>query len=217
MKRARDEKTKNVNFFLNETNEERVFGNEKPDPNKHYLILQNDTLHAKIMALEQEHITLTKDLEAKEDEIDTFDEQSRYIKGEIKNFVELRKMADEITLLTEEKEEISELLFKNVNNVVHRLGMFILVNKIFVLLTFGLLYYMDMFSIKMVLSCEFIHFINSCIATLTTPQDLKYMADLRKEHRQERRTLEDDIKKLKSEIKRTDESNDIISKYIETL
>lgn len=217
MKRARDEKTKNVNFFLNESNEERVFGNEKPDPNKHYLILQNDILHAKIMALEQEHITLTKDLEAKEDELDSFDEQSRYIKGEIKNFVELRRMADEITHLTEEKEDLSDLHLKNVQAIVNRLIMFVFVNKIFAISSFALLYYMDMFSIYMVLACELVNVVNSCIATLTTPLDFKHMSDLRKGYKDERRMLEDEIKKLKSEIKRTDDSNDIISKYIETL
>lgn len=217
MKRARDEKTKNVNFFLNENNEERVFGNEKPDPNKHYLILQNDTLHAKIMALEQEHITLTKELEAKEDELDTFDEQSRYIKGEIKNFVELRRMADEITHLTEEKEDISDLHLKNVQAVANRLTMFIFVNKIFVLACFALLHYMDMFSIYMVLTCEFVNVMNSCIATLTTPLDMKHMADLRRGYKNEKTLLEEEIKKLKNEIKKTDESNDFISKYIDCL
>jgi len=217
MKRARDEKTKNVNFFLNENNEERVFGNEKPDPNKHYLILQNDVLHAKILALEQEHVTLTKAIELNEDEIDTFDEQSRYMKGELKNFVELRKMADEITRFTEDKEEIVELLFNNATNVNHRLGMFVLVNKVFVVLSLSVLYYMDMFSIQMVLACEFINLINSCIATLTTPQDLKFMADLRRDYNKDRKLLEEEIKKLKNEIKRTDESNDCISKYIDSL
>ena len=217
MKRPRDEKTKNVNFFLSENNEERVFGNEKPDPNKHYLILQNDILHAKIMALEQEHITLTKDLEAKEDELDSFDEQSRYIKGEIKNFVELRRMADEITHLTEEKEDAYELQLKNIQAVVNRLTMFIFVNKIFMFSCFGLLYYMNMFTVYMVLACELVNLMNSCIATLTTPIDLKYMADLRKGYKNDRKLLEEDIKKLKHEIRKTDESNDFISKYIECL
>ena len=69
----------------------------------------------------------------------------------------------------------------------------------------------------MVIILEVIHLMNSSIATLTTPLDLKMLSDLRKCYAEEKNDLETEVKKLKQEIKKTDESNDFISKYIECL
>ena len=144
----KDEKTKHINLFLNDDNERRVFGDEKPDPNKHYLILQNDTLHAKINKLEHNFLSVQKELENMEEEVDKMEEQGRYMKGEMKNFVELRNMADKIADKTMKKQKCIQCRYEDEYRFFWKLVLFILANKFLFLVSSSAMWYFDQLSIQ---------------------------------------------------------------------
>ena len=97
-------RNRSLNFFLNdEQADSRVFGNSDIDVNKNYLILQNDVLQKKCYDLEKEKNEIQKSSDEFEIESEKFDESSRYIKNEMKNFIELRNMAEKISILCDKK------------------------------------------------------------------------------------------------------------------
>jgi len=212
----KDEKTKQINLFLNDDNERRVFGDEKPDPNKHYLILQNDTLHAKINQLEHDFLCANKDLEVKEEEVDKMDEQSRYMKGEMKNFVELRKMADKITDMTVKKQKCIQLRYDDEHRFFVKLLIFIITNKFLLFVSSGVMWYLDQFSISTLFISELANVLTASFITQILPGYKERLTKLEK-YKIEERSFDVEIEKVKKEMKETDESIDFISKYIESL
>ena len=212
----KNEKAKHINLFLNDDNEQRVFGDEKPDPNKHYLILQNDTLHAKINQLEHDFLCLNKDLDSKEEEVDKMDEQSRYMKGEMKNFVELRKMSDKITNMTVKKQKCVQLKYDDEHRFFVKLLIFIIINKFLLFVSSGVMWYLDKFSIGTLFVSELINVLTASFITQILPGYKERLAKLKK-YENEERLVDVEIEKVKKEMKETDESIDFISKYIESL
>jgi len=69
------------------------------DANK-YIILQNDSLHVMNKTLTCTINEVQSDLVEKESEIESQETSIRYMKGEMKNFVELREMEKRITEIT---------------------------------------------------------------------------------------------------------------------
>ena len=212
----KDEKTKQINLFLNDDNERRVFGDDKPDPNKHYLILQNDTLHAKINQLEHDFLCVNKDLESSEEEVDKMDEQSRYMKGEMKNLVELRKMADKITDLTIKKQKCVQLGFDDEHRFFVKLLLFIIANKFLLFVSSGVMWYFDYFSISTLFISELANILTASCLTQIFPGYKDRLSKLGK-YKSEECSFDLEIEKIKKEIKETDDSVDFLSKYIESL
>ena len=212
----KDEKTKQINLFLNDDNERRVFGDEKPDPNKHYLILQNDVLHAKINQLEHDFLCVTKDLESKEEEVDKMEEQSRYMKGEMKNFVELRKMAGKITDMTIKKQKCVQLRYEDEHRFFVKLLIFIITNKCLLFVSSGVMWYLDQFSISTLFISELANILTASFVTQILPGYKERLTKLEK-YKTEERSFDLEIEKISKEIKETDESIDFISKYIDSL
>ena len=211
----KDEKTKQINLFLNDDNERRVFGDEKPDPNKHYLILQNDTLHAKINQLEHDFLCANKDLESKEEEVDKMDEQSRYMKGEMKNFVELRNMANKITDMTIRKQKCVQLRYDDEHRFFVKLLLFVITNKFLFVVSSGVMWYFDQFYISTLFISELVNILTASFLTQIIPGYKERLTKLEK-YKKEERSYDLEIEKIKKEIKETDESVDFISKYIES-
>lgn len=207
---------RNNNLYLNtEEDDVRVFENSNPDANKNYIIFQNDTLQKKNYELEKEKSEILKRSEEFECEVDKFDEQLRYIRGELKNFVELRLMEKQIADVAESKEKDVAMQLSESTKSLKRLILSLCVSKSLSMVIGILRIFNYDFSFgSLGLLTGDILFTSYVFLYYFTGEKLKCESnpfDLRQKQ------FEQKIKELKIKIKELDDSNDFIGKYIDNL
>ena len=215
------QRNRSLNFFLNdEIADNRVFGTSDistADSNKHYIILQNDTLHKKIYELEKEKNEIQKICDEFEQEVDKYDESSRYMRNEMKNFIELRKMEQEISVLFEDKYKEYQYHHLKLLNLAKTIIMFVI---FFRFLDSAILYFIlytgydD--NVVLFYVADLINILNLICYGLFG-QEVKTAQICIKCFNINIDVLDKTIKQKREEIKKTDDSNDFISKYIDNL
>ena len=203
MNTTENKRNRSLNFYLNdETADNRVFGSSDistSDANKHYIILQNDTLQQKCYELEKQKNEIQKICDEFEEQVDTYDESSRYMKNEMKNFIELRKM-DHTELLDILKTVILFVIFFRLIDSI--IMYFIIYTGYDDLLLFCIA---DLINISNLICYglfgQEVKTAKNCIETFNININM----------------LDKTIKQKREEIKKTDDSNDFISKYIDNL
>lgn len=217
----KNQRNRSFNFYLkDEIADNRVFGNSDistADANKHYIILQNDTLQTKCYELEKQKNEIQKTCDEFEEEVDKYDESGRYMRNELKNFVELRKMEHEISVLFEDKYKEYQKLHLELLNIIKIICIFII---FFRLLDSAMLYFIiytsfdDIYSLLGV--ADVINILN-LICYVFFGQEFKTARSCIKQFNINMDVLDKTIKQKREEIKKTDDSNDFISKYIDNL
>ena len=209
---------KSVNVYLSTPEDrKRVYGDDKPDPHKHFIIVQNEILTSKSDRLTDENSKLLKEIEEKDNEVDKMEVQLRYIRGELKNFVELRKMADAITTHVENIEtKTKDQLDKWVKFIPRFLTQFVL-NKTLSVINCILLWYFNKLTIPFIITTELVTTITTVIVTGISPIDIKDYKKGFLQYTETHSVATEEVKKIKDEMKRTDDGNDFISKYIDCM
>jgi len=203
-------------YLSNQENKERVFGLEPPDPNTRYIIMQNDMLQTRIKEIESENIRISADIVLKEDECDDMDERLRYIKGELKNFVELRNMSSALSKLTNINYNALKEHQKNTAVLTKRICTYILVDKLSGLLTVLVLWYLNKLTLtNIIFALMSTTGVNMFSIRIPSTINKYKLSDT--ENIKIRDANMNQIHTIVKEMKKTDESNDFISKYIESL
>lgn len=203
-------------YLSNQENRERVFGSEQPDPNTSYIIMQNDMLQTRIKVIEAENIRVLADSVSKEDECDVMDERLRYIKGELKNFVELRNMSSKVSELTNINYKALKEHQQNNAVLTKRICTYILVDKLSSLLTVLLLWYINKLTLSnIIFALMSTTGVNMFSINIPSAVNKYKLSDT--EHIKIRNKNTNEIHTIIKEMKKTDESNDFISKYIDSL
>ena len=212
--------TEKNNFFLNNTTRVRVFNEEEPDPNKNYIILQNDLLHAKNNTLEQSNHKLSSKIECQEDEVDKLEIQLRYMRGELKNVFELKNMAVEMASEYKNKEKIyidQNIDFQQQLRLMcfHNLSTMAVIT-----LSFGAMcmanvipYYQTLVAVTIIFS----GLLCNALFHKFTPNQRKLFKtnyNIRNLRLEEHSVT---VAKIQKEIVKTEDANDFISKYIDSI
>lgn len=212
----KDEKSVNV-YLTEQSDRKRVYGDNKPDPHKHFIIVQNEHLTHKANLLMSENQTLQKEIDSKDDEVDTMEIQVRYMRGELKNFVELRKMADKISSSLERKGVIMDNQYEKTNKFIPRFLIQFLMNKSLTMLNLLILWYSDRLTLPYIVTAELITTASTLVITGVTPVHINNHKKEFKTYLDSQLVVSNEIEKFREEIKRTDDGNDFISKYIDSM
>lgn len=211
-------KNNNINLYLNdESKMNRVFGKPKPDPSKNYLILQLDEVQKRLIELERENAKLIKTAEEAENEQDSLDEKIRYMRGKLKNFVELRNMEKTVA---EKSNDLSVLLNDQNNELLSRLekvGLFIISEMSLSVVDYFMLMYFDMLTVG---NISLLNLVNTGIILAynrINPYEYVKFYDTLPCFFKKCKNIIDEIQKQKKEIKKTDEANDYITEFIDTM
>jgi hypothetical protein len=209
---------KNINVYLTESEDrQRVYGDDKPDPNKHFIIIQNESLTHKANLLITENHRLQKENDEKEDEVDKIETQVRYMRCELKNFVELRNMADKITEVCEKKIVHMNSQYEKTNKFIPKFLTQFVVGKSLSVINLLALCYVDRLTIPYILTTELISMLVTSTIAGVTPTDI---ITHKKEFTEFTKTQLDftaKIKMIREEVKIAENGNDFISKYIESI
>ena len=169
-----------------------------------YIIIQNQTL-------QQEHRDLSlqiKELELKikelEDENDTYDESKRYIRGLLKNLVELERFRERISDINQKIAENIKDTFQEYMKTQLRLFRFL---QIVFTVIFSIVFNFEIFDIF-----QFSIFLICVIISLVFTELLFYNFVIPK-YETERK----DIEELEVKIKQIHQTEDFLHKYIECL
>ena len=106
-----NETTENVNIYLN-TKEKKDDILDKATPQEKYIILMNDTLHYKNKELESDINDLESQIEVFEDDNNRMEKGRTYMKGLLKNFVEIHKW---YSTVVEKNENVIYTITTNIN------------------------------------------------------------------------------------------------------
>ena len=214
------QRNRSLNFFLNdETADNRVFGTSDistADANKHYIILQNDALQTKCYELEKQKNEIQKICDEFEQEVDKYDESGRYMRNEMKNFVELRKMEQEISVLFEDKYKEYQKYHTELLDILKTVCLFI---TFFRLLDSAILYfiiYIGYDDVVLFYMSDLINILN-IVCYVLFGQEVKTARSCIEIFNINIDLIDKTIKQKREEIKKTDDSNDFISKYIDNL
>jgi hypothetical protein len=184
---------------------------------KNYIIRQNTSLNESNKNLISENASLTLQLESKEDELDTMETQIRYIKNELKNFVELRELEQCITNLTIKKESKTKDISKEYRKLLLFSIVFICVYKIFNLITLFTFAYNDVFNLDNVILIDFVHLFSIfCLPECLMHKYSNFYSKI-KTTKQCIETIVESVKVKKEEMKKIEDSNSFIVKYIDNL
>jgi cell division protein FtsB len=209
---------KNVNVYLtNPEDRQRVYGDDKPDPHKHFIIVQNENLTSESARLRGENSRLQKEIDDGEAEVDKMETQVRYMRGELKNFVELRKMADLITLATEEKEKNTKDQYDLTMKFFPKFLVQFALSKINMVGSCLILWYIDRLTIPYILSTELLTTLTNIVISGVSPYDVMKHKDELELYSIARNKTNTEIEKLRKEVKRADDGNDFITKYIDSM
>jgi len=209
----------NISFYLtNDETKQKITGdNSNMSSSEKYIILQNDCLNAINNELREKINSMQVELKDLEEETDKNDERTRYMRNEMKNFVELRIMTNEVLSMFENKYKVSELKYKTIIELYKCLINFIFFNKILSLGGRFVLWYFDRFNLVSVLITEIISGVSAAYATKLSPGVLKKTKKLLESYETQTKKFDSDIMEQKKNIKVTDDSNDFITKYIDSL
>lgn len=210
-----------LNLYLGQSS---LSGCETNDDNKqellnikNYIIQQNMNLNVANKELTIENVKLSKTLDEKEDEIDNFETQLRYIKGELKNFIQLRENAEYITKLTIMKEKNITELLNNYNSLFLYMTIFLLVYKLLSLTVSFVLNYNNMFDFYNSVSLECMTFISIFYLPEMLFKKYSYFYLKLNTLKKQNWSLNEEIKNKKDDNKQIEDSNDFISKYIDNI
>jgi uncharacterized protein YlxW (UPF0749 family) len=213
-----DEEKNSVNVYLtSQENRQRVYGDDKPDPHKHYIIVQNESLTKRSELLTTENNRLQKEFDEKDDEVDKMEITVRYMRGELKNFVELRNLADKISSTLREKEVHMIKQHNITTTFIPKFLTQFATNKSLSMMNWIMLWYLDMFSLPYVFTTEMITILATTMLVGVSPSDINNHKKMFRIYTHEQLQFDDEIRKLQDEIKKTDDGNDFLSKYIDSL
>jgi hypothetical protein len=208
----------NINVYLTDSDDrKRVYGDDKPDPNKHFIIIQNESLTHRANLLTIENNRLQKDNDDKEEEVDKMDVQIRYMRGELKNFVELRTMSDKITEATERKISHMNAQYEKTNKFIPKFLTQLVFSKSLSMLNILLLWYSNRLTIPYIFTTELISMLLTTNISGVTPGDVGIHKKEFMEYIETQLGFTAEIKKLRDEVKRADDGNDFITKYIDSM
>lgn len=210
-----------LNLFLgqssNASNTEDVDAKNELMNIKNYIIQQNTSLNDTNKSLISENTSLTSKLEAKEDEIDTMETQIRYIKSELKNFVELRELEQCITNLTIKKESKTKDMCDEYRKLLLFSVVFTCVYKIFNILAMFTISYNDVFNLDNVIFIDFVYLFSTfCLPEFLMKKYSNFSSKI-KTNKQCIDNILETIKDKKEEMKKIEDSNSFIVKYIDNL
>jgi hypothetical protein len=209
---------KSVNVYLTESSDrQRVYGDDKPDPHKHFIIVQNESLTHKANLLTTENQRLQKDFDEKDDEVDKMEIQVRYMRGELKNFVELRNLADKITSATERKGTHMSKQYDKTSEFIPRFLTQFVLSKSLSFINCIALWYFDKLTIPHIFTTELVTIISTTAITGVSPRDISNHKKEFEKYTTSQHVLTNEIKKIREEVKRADSGNDFISKYIDSM
>jgi len=214
------QRNRSLNFYLNdEIADNRVFGTSDistTDANKHYIILQNDILQQKFYELEKQKNEIQKKCDEFEEEVDKYDASSRYMRNEMKNFIELRKMEHEISILLENKYKEYQRLHTELFDILKTFIIFIVFFRLFDSVALYSILYIGYDNNIIFYIADLINILN-LVCYFLFGQEIKTTRSCIKIFKTNINVLDDTIKQKRAEIKKTDDSNDFISKYIDNL
>lgn len=213
-----DPKNNNINLYLTDKSKmQRVFGDSDPDPSKNYVILQLDKVQKRLLELERLNAELSKTTENSEEEQDRLDEKIRYMRGKLKNFVELRNMEKSIS---EKVTALNVLLSEHNKDLENRFSKMVL--YIFSEWSLSVLEYLFLwcFGKLTVGNIALLNILNgvSIMANgkINPIEYIEFYGNF-KLFAENRKIVLDEIETSKKEIKKTDEANDYISEFIDIM
>jgi len=209
----------NISLYLNtdEMKQQLTGSKSTASSSEKYIIHQNDCLQVNNIELRDKITKLQEEFNALEEEADGHDERTRYMRNEMKNFVELRNMTNEVLTIFEQKYKVSELKYKTISELLMSLRNFMIINRTLSITSGLFLWYFDKFNIWSLLASELISGMSTCSVTQLLPMDFKKTKKLLDSYQTQLKEFDNKIMSKKKEIKETDVSNDFISKYIESL
>lgn len=208
-------KRENINVYLNSEETNKKVSDMKIDSKEEYLITDNIQLREQIINLNKENIDLKHLNEIAEDEADKNDERLRYIRNELKNFAEKDIMLKKLLELSK-KEKSSQLKIQEVNNDYDKkLKQFILLVRIISSSGIFALWYFNKLNIVTILINELSSHLN-CFYFFGL-FDTQNKENLLNNYYLNIKSVNEQIKKIQTEIKEIEYSNDFITKYIDGL
>lgn len=208
-------KPENINVYLSTEEAKKNVSDIKIDYKEDYLICDNVQLREQISKITNENIHLKNLNETAEDEADKNDERMRYIRNELKNFVEKDIMLKKLVELNN-KEKISHFRIQEVyEKYQKKLKQFLFIVRIVSSAGIFALWYFNKLNILTILSNELSSHVN-CFY-LVGLFDTQKKNILLNSYHLNIKTIREQIKKIQEEIKEIEDSNDFISKYIDNL
>lgn len=179
------------NIYLNsETVKNKVFKDSTPQTR--YIILMNDTLQAENRNLNNRITELEIKQSEMEEEADKADTSKRYIKGLLKNLVELEKMRDEISKIS---KNITYNIKNNYNKLLNTVTIIIMILIFTPIIYFN---YYQLFSIIILI----FYLVKNKLKLTICPE----FYDENKK-----------INEIEFEIKKIKDTQDFLSEYIDNL
>lgn len=213
----------NVNVFLTDSaQKQRVFGTDEPDPNKNYIILQNDTYAKRNIELELSLKESQTENERLESEVDRLETSNTYMNGELKNFVELAKMHDDVAEHYKKMAKFDTKTVENFGGQVKPLSYAMVFFPLYIQITYMLSAFITsqvtIGGIAILTTLNLIGISGLAFALDLSPNYFKRIRkNVVKTRDLEKKPIYDEIKKIEAEIKRTNEANDILFKYIDLI
>lgn len=179
------------NIYLNsETVKNKVFKDSTPQTR--YIILMNDTLQSENRNLNNRIAELEMKQNEMDEEADKNDTSKRYIKGLLKNLVELEKMRDEIS-------KISKNITHNIKNSYNKL--LNIVTIIIMIIILSPIIYFNYYQLFSIITLIF-YFVKNKLKITICPE----FYDENKK-----------INEIEIEIKKIKDTQDFLSEYIDNL
>ena len=204
---------KNLNFYLSPSG--GGVAKEEPVIYKDYIISQNQLIHSNISELTLKNTELQNEKTVLEDENDHYETSTRYMKNEMKNFVELAKMHGDVRILSGKTTDLYSELKATNDALIKRMAVFLLMSKG----VFCMVSMINWYSGWVIPSTSFdlatCAFLAVCLRL--TPRSISDWTKKNADNLAEVNKINAESKKILDTIKKTDESNDFISKYIDNL
>lgn len=208
-----------LNLYMNKPGNDLGSLNDKEEFNliKLHLVNQNIELTNENKEFIKKHTKMQAEIDEKEEAVDTHENQLRYIKGELKNFVQLRELSEHIHRIYKLKQETYKVFFKQIRNAAALTGACVLGYKFWSIAATFLLHYTDTIVYETVFDYIFVDNLLfssfMCIPTakLTSFVEAFNMFSIKNTR------FDNEIKSVEKEIKEIEDGNDFISKYIDNL
>ena len=172
------------------------------------------------MELEKKKLELTATLDSQEEEVDKLETQLRYMRGELKNVFELKVMAENIQAIEKSKGTVCTSKLTLVTSQLK--SMYTLHGAHFVMIfvsTFYLAYAGSLtYHITLVATTSILASLLFTMALhRVTPIHYRAYRDANDVYVAKLNNYDADIKRIQDDVKRTETSNDFISKYIDSI
>jgi len=204
---------KNVNFYLSPPGG----GDVKNEPviYKDYIISQNQMVQSNLLELTRKNIELENEKVVLEEENDHYDVSARYMKSEMKNFVELAKMHDEVRVLSGKTTDLYLTLNASNDALIKRMACFLILSKsafcVFSMINWYSGWVFPVVGVDLS-TCAFL-----AVCLRLTPGYASRWMKANKDNIVHMNNINAESKQILDAIKKTDDSNDFISKYIDNL